>query len=387
MAPMAGVFRWSFRWLPFFHLVLALCAAHILQLRPRLAVGSTAFLLLIVVTIPMSILNTGGPDGAALTWVYFEIAAVWALFELFLPIPKIREWAPPCATFAILLATYICIAPNCGVPKYNLSQDLLKPEPLDPQRLYLSIYLPPETDYRVEKKPHPVGQLVRPGSTSMWAGVRFVNGYSPILPAGVARDLDFRVHGEINLHEAEYLFWFQSDKDRLLAQLGVDGIVVAWDAGVDPALGADWEFVKSTDEGAVYHRIGAPLGRIRSVTSIDSRPNTQFVSATISKVDDTRNRLSADIDVPRGGPPALLTFSRPFFRGYEALIGAKRLPVDSYRSLFPIVEVPSGVRGRLTLVYRPWWLISGCATSILCACVWLFGILSVLRARIANASN
>jgi hypothetical protein len=31
MLPSAGVFRWSFRWLPFFHLILALCAAEALQ--------------------------------------------------------------------------------------------------------------------------------------------------------------------------------------------------------------------------------------------------------------------------------------------------------------------------------------------------------------------
>ena len=32
MLPTAGVFRWSFRWLPLVHLVLALCAAESLQL-------------------------------------------------------------------------------------------------------------------------------------------------------------------------------------------------------------------------------------------------------------------------------------------------------------------------------------------------------------------
>ena len=40
MTPTAGLFRWSFRWLPFFHLVLAICAAEALRLsqgrRPRL---------------------------------------------------------------------------------------------------------------------------------------------------------------------------------------------------------------------------------------------------------------------------------------------------------------------------------------------------------------
>jgi hypothetical protein len=381
MIPTAGVFRWSFRWLPFFHLVLALCAASALQLRPRLAIGSTSFLLLILITVPMSLFNIAGPNGPTLTWVYFEIGAIWAVSELFLPITAMRKWAPPVATFAILLATYFCVSPNCGVPKYNLSQGLLKPEPLDRQRLYLSVYPPPESDYRVEKKPRPFGELVRPGSTPMWAGVRFINGYSPILPAGVARDFDFRIHGEFNLHEAEYLLWSQSNESGLLAQLGVDGIIVAWDARISPALGPDWEFVDSTDEGAVYHRIGEPLARVRSVTAIDSRPNQQFVSAKVSDIDETRNHVSAHVDVPNGASPALLTFSRPFFRGYQARIGGEKLRVESYRNLFPIVEIPAGAHGHLTLIYRPWWLIAGSAMSIICAGVWLCGILRAMRLR------
>src|SRR5205823_8468252 len=157
MSPTAGVFRWSFRWLPLVHLVLALCAAQVLQLRSRSPTGSASVLLLILVTIPMSIFGMAGTYGAAVTWIYFQIAVIWAFFELFLPRMKFRDWAPPVITFAILLATYFCIPPNCGVPKYNLTQELLDPAPLDPQRLYLSIYPPAESNYGIEKKPQPVG--------------------------------------------------------------------------------------------------------------------------------------------------------------------------------------------------------------------------------------
>jgi hypothetical protein len=383
MIPTAGVFRWSFRWLPFFHLVLAICAAEVLRVRPGSPTGSTMVLVLIVVTIPMSIFGTAGNYGPAVTWFYFQIAVIWALCELFLPGIRLRQWAPPAVTFAVLLATYFCVPPNCGVPKYNLGQQLLHPAPLDPQRLYLSIYPAAESNYRLEKKSEPVGQLVRPGSTSMWAGLRFVNGYSPILPAGVAREFDFRIHGEINPHEAEYLVWAQSNSNGLLAQLGVDGIIVAWDLGIDPALGPDWEFVTSTEEGALYHRIGPPFARVRSVTSIDSKPNEQFVAATVSQIDDSRNHVAATVDVPSGGPPALLTFSRPFFRGYEARLGNQKLQVDSYRSLFPIVEVPSGLHGKLSLIYRPAWLVLGAGLSILSAAIWLLGFLAAARVRFA----
>jgi len=349
-----------------------------LNVQPKSPTGSTMVLLLILVTIPMSIFGLAGEYGPTITWAYFQIAVVWALCELFLPRMRFRNWAPAVATFAILLATYFCVPPNCGVPKYNLGQDLLDPAPLDPQRLYLSIYPPPESTYRTEKKPGPVGQLIRPGSTPMWAGLHFINGYSPILPAGVAREFDFRIHGEINPHEAEYLVWAQSNSAGLLAQLGVDGLIVGWDSGLDPALGPDWEFVISTEEGAVYHRVGPPLARVRSVASTDSKPNEQFATATVSKIVDSRNRVSANVDVPSGGPPALLIFSRPFFRGYEARIENHSLRVDSYRGLFPTVELPGGSHGRLTLVYRPWWLICGGGIALASFLVFTFGL---FRAR------
>jgi len=123
---------------------------------------------------------------------------------------------------------------------------------------------------------------------------------------------------------------------------------------------------------------------VRSVGSIDSRPSEQFAAATISEINDSRNWITADVDVPNGGAAALLTFSRPFFRGYEAKIGSAQLRVDSYRALFPIVEVPAGAHGKLTLIYRPWWLVAGGGLSILCAAIWLIGVIAgvVTRSRV-----
>src|SRR5205823_10580784 len=107
MIPTAGVFRWSFRWLPFFHLVLALCAAEVLQFRPRLGSASASVLLLIAVTIPMSILQTQGDYGVAVMFIYLQIAVIWVLAEWYIPNFRSRDWAPAVITFAILLATYI----------------------------------------------------------------------------------------------------------------------------------------------------------------------------------------------------------------------------------------------------------------------------------------
>ncbi|TMP95330.1 MAG: YfhO family protein [Verrucomicrobia bacterium] len=392
MLPTAGLFRWSFRWLPFVHLVLVICAAEALRVR----LGSSAFakatadrpipavaaLALVVLTgIAMSIFRTGGPYAFPLIWIFLGLAAVWSFSELFLRDSEFQKWAPAAITFLALLATYLYIPPNGGVPKYNLSQELLEPSPLDPRRLYLSIYPWAELTYRVENKSQPVGQIVRPGSTSMWAGLPFINGYSPIRPAGVAREFATTIHGEINPAMGDYLLNYQAGEVGELARLGVDGIVVAREIDTAPRPASEWQLVVSTDEGRVFHRRGAPFARVRSVTSIDSRPNEQFVSATISRINDSRNRVELDVDVPRGDQPALLAFSRPYFRGYEARLENQRLVVTSYRGLLPIVEVPAGSHGRLTLTYRPYWLKWGSAAAVACVLALIFGFFAATSQR------
>jgi hypothetical protein len=332
MVPTANVFRWSFRWLPLVHLVLALCAAESLQLLAQsgLAVG--------------------------------------------------RSWIPAILTFAALLATYLWIPPNCGVPKFNFAQELTQPAPLDSQRLYLSVYPAPEIAYRTEQRPKPFGTTVRPGSTSMWGEIRFINGYSPIRPAGVAREFDCAIHGEISWTKAATLLQKESASDGLLARLGVDGIIVANEVGLVPEPVSEWHVVGATDEGRIFHRWES-LPRLRSLNSIDSRPNDQFAEASIAQINDGRNKLEADIRVPPDGRPALLSVARPFFPGYRAKLGAVALKVESYRGLIPTIEIPAGLNGRLRLSYRPWWLVLGTGLSVLSAAVFTIGSLLAFREK------
>jgi hypothetical protein len=383
MLPTAGVFRWSFRWLPFFHLILAVCAADVLQGERTIVTtpnasrceistlprcGLVALLLLGLVAIAMSVFHLAGAYAFPLTWILLILTGIHAGIEFFPGNKVLREWTPASITLAALLATYLCIPPNCGVPKYNLDEKLLSAAPLDTARLYLSIYPPAEHTYRVEKKPQPVGQIVRPGSTSMWGGLHLINGYSPILAAGVAREFAFAIHGEIDPDMGNYLL----AEPGVLEQLGVDGLIVAQEIATNPA-SSDWQRVFVNEEGRVFHRRGACLARVRSINRIDSRPNEEFVTATVSRVVDSRHHIEADVDVPSGRSPALLEFSRPYFRGYHARLGQQALTVDSYRGLIPLVELPPGSHGRLTLTYRPWWLAYGGGLSIFCALIFIAG--------------
>ena len=377
MLPSANVFRWSFRWLPLVHLALALCAAQVLQesersFRLRTAIGA---LLLIGLTAAMMLaFGTNGARSLSYLAVLVGVVAMWLIVELAArKFRGLQEWMPAAVTFAVLLATYLCLPTNCGVPKFNLGQELLSPAPLDPERLYLSIYPPPEIAYGYPKDSQTMGRVVRPGSTSMWAGLHFINGYSPVRAEGVARAFDSYVHGDINPEMAKYLLGLQAGRNGELAKLGVDGIIVANEMQLVPKPETEWELVHSAAEGRVYHRRDGPFERVRSVPALDSRPNEQFATPEVAMIENSRNRVVVDVNVPDGGRPALLTFSRPFFRGYRARMGANTFDVSSYRGLFPTVEIPPGIKGRLILTYRPAWLLWGGAISILAGTFFLIG--------------
>jgi hypothetical protein len=388
MTPTAGMFRWSFRWLPFFHLVLAICAAEALRLKPESPTPATAALGLVgLIGVAALIFHTSGSYALPLSWILIGLAVVWLCFEFLLRDSEFRCWAPAGITFCALLATYLCVPTNCGVPRYNFSQELLKPAPLDSQRLYLSVYPWAELTYCTANKPEPVGQTLRPGSTSMWAGLRFINGYSPIRPAGAAREFETSIHGEINPDVGTHLLNDQAGRDGQLALMGVDGIVVVQEVNITPQPSSEWELVVSTEEGNVFHRRSAPFSRVRSITSIDSRPNEEFVSATISRINDSRNFVDVDIDVPAGDRPALLIFSRPYFRGYKARIGDQKLAITAYRGLIPTLEVPAGTHGRLTVAYRPAWLLWGGGVAAVCGLIVLLGVVAVWRYSSSNRTE
>jgi hypothetical protein len=330
MFPSIGLFRWSFRWLPLVHLALALLAAGSIQL---------------------------------------------------LCLHRNTQWFLFLCLFGSLLLTYWRMGTTTGVPRYAFAPSLTTARPLDPARLYLSVYPSPEFSYRIESHPQAVGEVTRPGSTSMWAGLRFLNGYSPIGGARVSREFALKTHGEAEPTTARRLIEAEAGPNDLLALLGVDGIVLAREMGIPSPPEDEWALLLDSTEDQVFHRRGAPLPIIRSVESVKDLPNEKWTKAEVSLIEAERNEISAEIAVPPAAQPACLLVSRPFFPGYIARLGSMRLEVMAYRGLIPMIKVPPGANGRLTISYRPAWLVWGGAMAIACALGWLVGIGCAARAR------
>ncbi len=383
MLPSANVFRWSFRWLPFLHVIMAVCGAEALQFiagtspstgrTPLSKPAALSTILVLVAGGAMWMAHAQGPYGWALFASMFGLSVIWLLLDKFGDRHRAAiSWAPSAITASALLVTYLQIPPNAGVPKYELAQNLTQPAPLDPARLYLSVYPPAEYSYKTEVKEGPVGEVVRLGSTSMFAGLRFVNGYSPILPSGVAREYQFAIHGDFDPGVASRLLEDEAGPEGELARLGVDAIVVASESGLVPQPASEWKLALKTDEGSVFYR-QRQFSKVR--IQIDSPHPSEGAELTV--LSDLRNSVTAKVVAPNSA--TTIAFSRPYFPGYSAALGGKPLEVSSYRGLIPTIAIPAGASGMLTLVYRPWWLMAGGAIAALTALA--FSIFALLAWR------
>ena len=298
------------------------------------------------------------------------VAVAWAGVEM-LPMPRgWRLWGASLATFASLWVTYRFAHTNTGLPIYPVGENLTQIAPLSPDRLYLSLYREPDQFYRDWQVPKGFGAVVRMGSMGMYAGVRMINGYSPIMAQGVGKAFHIETHGNVPEAVGTRLLTEEAGASGVLERLGVDGIILTHDYGT-PARppGDTWEMTQSHDEGDVYERRGGPLGTVRSWTSAEPGGPVGYAAAQVRVVADARQRVEAEVDVPAGGAPGLIAFARPFFPGYRATLDGRTLAVGSFRGLMPTVEVPAGSRGRLVLRYVPRAVAWGGALAALGALV------------------
>ena len=356
MLPSAGMFRFSFRSLPLFHVILALVAAEAFQIwsAGRGSAGRAAnpakWALVAVVltgTIATAFGLTKWPAAPPLVVLLVLIAALWWFAHAALPRSgSAQPWLVPLVTFMSLFATYLAVPAHSAVSLFGFDADLNQPYPLERDRLYLSLYRSPPQHYKVTQTNRWFGTVLRPGSTSMFAGVHLINGYSPFGPAGITRLLDFGTHGHINPPRVREIVLPEAGPGGLLEQLGIDGIIVAWDFEMPAPLPANWESVYSSWEGEVFHR-EVPLPHVRAL------PDDQFSGAGVRIIENTRHRVIAEITPAEADKPTRLIFSRPYFPGYQAKLNGTALPVSSLQGLAPVVAIPPGQSGRVELVYRP----------------------------------
>jgi len=396
--PSAGVFRWSFRWLPLFHLVLAIIAAELWQAIDAHADGGA----LINGDAPASRAATtqshwlrwrhaGGLGAVAIGLGYLAtcgwslpqfdlhmldlaiIAAAWAAIGLAATLrpgipalAALEPWLPAGVVAAAVVSLFLRVPPNLAVPVFPFDESFLAAAPLDRDRLHMSLYL--EEDLPTSRlPPGSLGQAFRPGNSAMLAGVRMINGYSPIHPRGIGTMLPFETHGQMFPAAVGWVFAEGAGPNDVLATIGVDALVVSKHAARLGSLpDAEWKQVWSGEEADVYHRRSV-AGRSAAVLPPDA-PAEQGLQRTPLVID---GRHRAAIALPAAEAPRLVVFPRPWYAGWQATLDGRALTTSAYKNVAVAAAVPPNAAGRLTITYRPAGFTLGLPIALVAALVTL----------------
>lgn len=369
--PSAGVFRWSFRWLPLLHLVLAVVAAEVWQAvadRGRRAAAETggrgSWLRwrhaggLGAVAVGVGYLAACGwslPRFDAHAIDLAVIAAIWAVLGIAADsrtahplLAALQPWLPAGVVAAAVVSLFLRVPPNLAVPVFPFDESFLAAAPLDRERLHMSLYV--EEDLPTSRlPPGSLGQACRPGNSAMLAGIRMLNGYSPIHARGIGTMLPFETHGQMFPEAVGWVFARGAGPHDVLATIGVDALVVSKHAARLGRLPeTEWEKVWSGDEADVYHRRGV-AGRTAAIVTPDAAADRPTPRPPL--LVDRRHR--AEIDLPAAAVPRQIVFPRPWYPGWQATLDGRPLPSGPYENVAVAAVVPANAAGRLAIAYRP----------------------------------
>jgi hypothetical protein len=319
LLPSAGPFRWSFRWLPLFHLVLAILGA--------IALGSAK-----------------------------------------------REWSalPARITAGLILLTFTTFHDRDEVSRWRLEN---LDTPLDETRTYLALY---DLDAMVHPEllpgnlPMLAGREFVNGYSPM--GLAALNDifqfdvHGPIPPAHAEQILRHESGRNQLLHHLGI--------DGLIVPIPLVRRNM-------PVLSRNgWHPAMQMADCLVFHRekLGDPLFQAALAVKTPSEqqayaaifkrrtPQLPVVLLTdggperygprqLANVVEARNQTT--FMVQGKGPKALIVFRRPWLPGWRATIDGKPLPVLRASLLMPAIEIPAGAEGEVRLVYRPRSLVFG----------------------------
>lgn len=406
LLPSAGPFRWSFRWLPLFHLTLAILGAAAMGEQKRRVPLWALALIGVAATAsfatdhePRTTLILAGPVAAlCLLWAFAERRGF-----------RIASLMPVVITAAMIVLTFVSVAGRPGeVPVWSNDESLLLPAPFEPERRYLALY----TFADVSAAAHSGGgtnAALRPGNMPMYAGLELINGYSPLGLASLKNVFRFNPHGPLEEErDARRILAAESGPHQLLEHLGVGGLIVREELAREytPLLAArGWRAVARIGPCILLHRgeakspplfspaqaaktgdpseaYAAILGRQTDTLPVvlltpGDRRVERYGARAISAIEEARTRTSFLV---RGkGPKALVVFRRPWLPGWQATIAGEPVPVLRASMIQPAIEIPADAEGEVCLFYRPRSLVAGAWLAALALAVMAGWAVRVVR--------
>ncbi len=351
MAPAAWYLRWAFRFLPVFHFGLALLTAWALGR----AEGETW-------SWGRTAVAVGGPFVLALlnapALVSTHLAFLGGIALLVLLVRSAQRHGRSIGPVllggqAVILVVMILLHPsNDAIPRWQPPTSRLDTAAA-PQPRELALFSPLSG---LEDRTADFWTELPAGNRGLQLGRSTVNGYSPVLIAGLYNAFCFNHIGATCPQLPAFLF----APDRvtglpLLDLVKVGRVTAERGAFADAfraAAGAGWATEHVGSAAEVFVRSSALPAKPGSVSWSSPGIDLALVAA------NTR-RETYDVVTTPGSPGGDVVLARPWYPGMVARLNGRELPLQAYRRMLPLIELPAGASGRLVIEYWPAGLSSG----------------------------
>lgn len=410
-------FRFSFKWLALFHLVVSIIAAESLDYMLRTKEGidfvknKLILYIFFCVTVAWALGRYCSYCNIGLD-LYNESNLFWYLlifsgYGLFLK--RSTENQNRSITLIVISFIFILVYANFDMkssyPQWNFTDSLVTKEPWKENIQYISFYLDQDiytASGRFEKE---FGDYLKPANLGMFSGVRCIQGYSPQAHFGLTKIFSFKWFGQIgDLSTAERILKYESGPDGLLNLMGIDGVVLSRSfSKYVPILKQNgWNVVdasslnQSYDFAIIMERKNVAALRLRSINRatflnnprvilrlinnnksenvpvliyednvVSKVTNVEYANAKVELIKDGRNKTVFRVTNNAPDKSALILVSRPWYPGFKAVMNRKKLTVKIVDMIMPAVLVPPGESGIVNLYFRPFSLTLGISISII----------------------
>ena len=322
-----GTFRYAFRWLPLFHLLIGLLGALVVQrwcletpsrdrLLTRIQAGRSLglwSLVFLLVCGEWTLYATPLPYFANFKWTreaLLGLSLLWMAGECFLAhTSRLHAWLPVMVMAAGLVMTSQVHTES--TVQWSYGESIRQRSTFEENTTYLAI-LSWDDIFRDIPVGGPIDAWCKPvcyfGNTPMYASLRFMNGYDAMgtLP-GYGRLFHMDWIGQTG--DPARIVRTYASPGGLLRLLGVDGLILGRHEMFEYAgeiVDQGWKCTAKSGYGAVFHRNGPRAPRVWSVTDVDwVNDGEEMLNRLAGPAQFLRNVLVADHDSKGHVPPVL----------------------------------------------------------------------------------
>lgn len=380
LVPSVHPMRYSFRWIPFLTLVLAVATARLWERvepltnsRSRDPLATTAMVSAVGALVAAGLHVLAGSRVSAsadLTLLAVVVVAIaWLLADRFVAM-RLRP-AVACAACVLAVAAPAFLMPNAyRLPAWRDlgTRTTATERAFRPDITYLAFF-PLRSAYDEYDQLSAVDRALLPiGNEPMLRQVHFVNGYSPTKLKAYDTLLQMQWSGWGSVPRA-----IDREFHALTRLLGIDGLVLPEWTRVADEVAPDWqEVVRGERYYLIERKSKTPFARtlpqarfVSELTRANLPPpstgpvvessherafgDRHFGDATVELIAREPEFVRVNVRPAQRDRDVLVVFTQAYYPGMSAVLEGRELAVDRLYGLSPAVVVPAGQSGMLEL--------------------------------------